>query len=109
MTEVDKGGAFKSDGGSSDYYKIFLPKDLIQRVVENGYIEVKDVLRYGLDNDATLFNVGKALFRIASARKGVGKHGVTIDYDLTKCLFFLKDEIQAIKDNKDSGVEFVVK
>ena len=100
MTEGVKNGAIKSDGGSSDYYKIYLPPALIQRIVENGYVEVKDILRYGLDNDATLFNVGKALFRIASARRGQGKEGITIAYDLNKCLFFLKDEMEAIADRK---------
>lgn len=100
MEEAKQTGAIKSDGGSSDYYKIYLPPALIQRIVETGYVEVKDILRYGLDNDATLFNVGKALFRIASARRGQGKEGITINYDLNKCLFFLKDEIVAIQDRK---------
>lgn len=102
MSEVESSTGFKSDGGSSDYYKIYLPEDLIKDIAEKGYVEVKDVLRYGLDNDATLFNVGKALFRVASARRGLGKAGVTVDYDLNKCLFFIKDEIEAIKI-KQSG------
>lgn len=100
MNECEKKRTIKSDGGSSDYYKIYLPPALIQRISESGYVEVKDVLRYGLDNDATLFNVAKALFRIASARRGEGKDGITVEYDLNKCLFFLKDEIEALSDNQ---------
>ena len=97
MTPLTK-GAVKSDGGSSDYYKIHLPEAVLDRAKTNGFIEVKDVLRYGLDNDATLFNVGKALFRIASLRRGQGKEGVSQEYDLNKCMFFLNDEVQALRD-----------
>lgn len=98
MSEIE------STGGSSDYYKIRIPKECVFVNVDHVQIEVKDVIRYALNNDFTFGNVFKALVRIVSKRNGVGKKGADIEYDLNKCKFFLDEELQQIKIKDRCGV-----
>jgi hypothetical protein len=88
----------KSDGGSSAYYEIDIPIGKVsfihsgseQLLTEmTGYIriEVKDVIRYALDNDFDKGNIFKALVRLGK------KDGASIVYDINKMRFFL-DELE---------------
>lgn len=92
MTQV------KSDGGSSSYYEINLPPHVVQEVFKEveldggdlAYfkIEVKDVIKYALDNDFDRGNIFKALVRLGH------KHGADELYDLRKCKFFIEEMIK---------------
>lgn len=90
-------GAIKSDGGSSDYYKIKIPKDRIGNLPdeflgdfikknESGdyYIETEDIIKYALGNDFDLGNIFKCSVRVHSASKGGGKLGNTNEYEYKK-------------------------
>ena len=86
----------KSDGGSSSYYFTKIPKHLIDKIVETGGIEIKDIARYVYDNDADAFNIVKAQKRIIEARKGKGKEGVDMLYDANKIKFFAEEQYDSI-------------
>jgi len=82
----------KSDGGSSDYYKIKLPKSILK---DNGddtvTIEVGDVIRYALNNDFNLGNIFKAMVRWGK------KDGIDYEYDRNKIVYFTDDYVAAKK------------
>jgi hypothetical protein len=92
----------KSDGGGSSYYEIEIPIEKVTLIdgndgkpwqdveysgVASVRLEVKDVIRYSLDNDFTKGNVYKALVRLGK------KDGASIAYDINKMRFFL-DELE---------------
>lgn len=94
----------KSDGGSSGYYFTKLPHHIIDRIVITGGIEVKDFVRYCLDNDADCKDIVKALKRICEFKKGGGKEGVDAMYDATKIKFFANELYEQIKHEQgDQG------
>lgn len=78
--------SIKSDGGSSDYYKITVktPHGLAD-------VEVNDLIYALVGGDFDLGNVVKASRRMFLASKGIGKEGVDIEYDVNKCKWFLDD------------------
>lgn len=84
----------KSDGGSSSYYHIDLPKHVLQLRFDDrnnviGYrIEVKDVIKYALGNDFDKGNIFKGLVR-EDAKEGCDKL-----YNLNKCKFFIEEMIK---------------
>ena len=85
----------KSDGGSSGYYFTKLPQHLIDQIVETGGIEIKDIVRYCFYNDADCKDIIKALKRIEETKRGGGKVGATIEYDLNKIKFFSNEALEA--------------
>ena len=86
---------FKSDGGSSDYYQIKFPVDILleaaQKAVEEGkshaIIETEDIIRYALDNDFDRGNIFKCMVRITSLENGLGKAGNDALYDASKIVY----------------------
>jgi hypothetical protein len=90
-----------SDGGSSSYYEIDVPASKVQFVHKDGStfptpsthirVEVKDVIKYALDNDFDRGNVFKALVRLGK------KDGATTLYDLNKCKFFIEEMIKDVE------------
>ena len=90
------GKPVKSDGGSSAYYFTKLPQHIIDKIVETGGIEIKDIVRYVYDNDADAFNIVKAQKRIIESRKGKGKEGIDMLYDANKIKFFAEEQYNSI-------------
>lgn len=86
-------GAVKSDGGSSSYYEIELPPELLTRALERHaqtgrcYIETEDIIRYALGNDFDRGNIFKCMVRIKSLESGKGKAGNTALYDASKIVY----------------------
>lgn len=74
----------KSDGGSSDYYKL----TITNKAGESIQCETGDVLRVMVGNDYDLSNVIKAARRMYEASQGRGKEGATIEYDANKIIYF---------------------
>lgn len=89
----------KSDGGSSGYYFTKLPQHMIDKIVETGGIEIKDITRYVYDNDSDCKDITKALKRIQEWKKGGGKQGVDALYDANKIIFFAKELRESIKND----------
>lgn len=88
----------KSDGGSSDYYKLKmrLSSDQIKTVDNHPELTdvtfvTGDVIRALVDSDFDLGNIIKAVRRIHQAKKGEGKQGVSVEYDCKKIDYFLKE------------------
>lgn len=83
----------KSDGGSSSYYEIHLPPELVKeaytRFTQTGrcFIETEDIIRYGLANDFDRGNIFKCMVRITSKEAGHGKVGNTAEYDANKVFY----------------------
>ena len=84
----------ESDGGSSSYYEIDIPASKIQFLTEEDdpkfttphiRVEVKDMIKYGLDNDFDRGNIFNALVRLGR------KVGADDTYDIKKCMFFLQE------------------
>lgn len=76
----------KSDGGSSDYYKISVK-------TSHGMadVEVNDLIYALVGGDFDLGNCIKACRRMYLASKGCGKDGVDIAYDARKVAWFCAD------------------
>ncbi len=91
----------KSDGGSSSYYQ--LKMKLLGSAVSNIAgssnvnvdVETGDIIRALVDNDFDLGNVIKACRRIHQAKKGEGKAGTDVEYDLKKIKYFLDEWYKA--------------
>lgn len=79
----------KSDGGSSDYYKIKIPKHIVKDLGDCYQIETGDVIRYAFDDNFALGNIFKALKRLGK------KEGVDVAYDVNKIKYFLDDYVKA--------------
>lgn len=89
----------KSDGGSSSYYFTKLPQHMIDKIVETGGIEIKDITRYVYDNDSDCKDITKALKRIQEWKKGGGKQGIDALYDANKIIFFAEEIRESIKND----------
>ncbi len=89
--------AVKSDGGSSSYYELEVPQYVLNRLArqerdcEVATIETGDVIRMLVDNDFDAGNIIKALRRIIQAKKGIGKAGTDIKYDINKVKYFISE------------------
>ncbi len=90
-TDIDppKPKPIASDGGSSSYYDLPIPEELLNKILERkvdgkAYIKTEEVIRYCFDNDFDKGNLFKSLVRIHSAELGFGKAGNSIDYDCNK-------------------------
>lgn len=77
----------KSDGGSSDYYKL----TITNKDGESIQCETGDVIRCMVGNDFTLGNIIKACRRMYQSSLGKGKDGVSIEYDSKKIQYFSDD------------------
>lgn len=77
-------GPVKSDGGSSSYYKLTLPKWLIEKIVKDGAIETEDVIEVVFGNDFDYGNIFKSLVRAYKTEQGCGKMGNDVAYDISK-------------------------
>lgn len=89
----------ESDGGSSSYYFTKLPDWLLEKIVESGGIEVKDIVQFVYDNDAHAKDILKAQKRIIEQRKGRGKAGLKPLYDYNKIVFFAEDQLTVARNN----------
>ena len=78
------GQPIKSDGGSSNYYKL----TITNKAGESIQCELGDIIRVVVGNDADLFNIIKACRRAYEASQGRGKDGVSIKYDMNKVTYF---------------------
>ena len=83
----------KSDGGSSDYYKISVKTS--HGVVN---VEVNDIIYAMVGGDFDLANILKAARRMYLASKGCGKEGVDIAYDARKVAWFCDDFVRRFGD-----------
>lgn len=70
----------KSDGGSSDYYKL---------EINGHHVEVEDVIYAMVGGDFTLGNILKACRRMYLDSKGQGKEGIDMQYDANKIKYFV--------------------
>ena len=75
----------KSDGGSSDYYKLEINGNLV---------EVEDVIYAMVGGDFILGNILKACRRMYLDSKGEGKEGVDIQYDAKKIIYFANSYVR---------------
>jgi len=90
----------KSDGGKSDYYKIELPKWLLDKHSEKGFIMLEDLAEIMFENDFNFTNVFKAQKRMFELTKGQGKAGNDFEYDATKCKYYTDKQVEVFNRNK---------
>lgn len=84
-----KTGAIASDGGSSSYYDIELPKWLIARVLERyedgrPYIKTEELIEIIFQNDFDASNGFKSMVRLWGTFNGAGKAGNSLSYERKK-------------------------
>lgn len=96
---------FKSDGGSSDYYKIqitFEEKDPISGLVtqKTATVEMGDIIYATVGGDFDLGNIIKACRRMYLDSKGGGKEGIDAQYDANKIKWFVDDYVKRISKPK---------
>lgn len=77
----------KSDGGSSSYYDFMITN----AEGESIHIKTGDVIRDMVSNDYDLGNIVKACRRIDQSRKGRGKAGTNVRYDLKKIIYMAEE------------------
>jgi hypothetical protein len=75
----------KSDGGSSDYYKLG---------INGNPVEVEDVIYAMVGGDFALGNALKALRRMYLDSKGQGKEGIDMQYDANKIKYFVDSFVE---------------
>lgn len=97
--ELNSRQPIKSDGGSSSYYTIPLPDNVIEKIVKNRAIETEDILKYGLGNDFDFCNAAKSLIRLWGTVNGAGKAGNDAGYEIKKIQYSL-DKIEKFFVNK---------
>lgn len=95
----------KSDGGSSDYYKILvkLPMPLYDKdgnLVTKVVLETQDLLYAMFRGEWSCCNIGKAALRIAAAMHGGGKEGTSIAYDAKKAIWFGEDILRRFGEER---------
>ena len=83
-----------SDGGKSAYYKVVLPQWLLDRQQEEGYIMLEDLAEVMYGNDFNFVNVFKAQKRMFEMQQGKGKKGNTLEYDATKCKYYVDKQVE---------------
>lgn len=86
----------KSNGGSSDYYKL----TITNKKGETFECETGDVIRCMLGNDFSLGNCLKALRRMYLDSIGSGKEGVDLEYDGNKVKWFTDEFVHFNKKEK---------
>lgn len=99
---IDDLAPVKSDGGSSSYYQLEL-RVLASKVsdvlgadeVKSIQLETGDIIRALVDNDFDLGNIIKACRRIHQAKKGQGKAGTDVEYDIKKIDYFTQEWYKA--------------
>ena len=85
---------FKSDGGSSDYYKLKIKRASDGQEFE---CEMGDVIYSVFGGDFDLGNIVKACRRMYLDTQGAGKDGIDAEYDGKKIEWFTKDFLQRVK------------
>lgn len=85
---------FKSDGGSSDYYKLKIKRASDGQEFE---CEMGDVIYSVFGGDFDLGNIVKACRRMYLDTQGTGKDGIDAEYDGKKIEWFTKDFLQRVK------------
>jgi len=88
----------KSDGGSSDYYKL-----TIRRASdgEEFKCEMGDIIYSVYGGDFDLGNIAKAMRRMYLDSKGKGKEGVDASYDAKKIQWFTDDFMKRLQKPKE--------
>lgn len=95
-------GKIKSDGGSSDYYKL----EIVNRKTgETFSCEMGDIIYSVYGNDFDMGNIAKAMRRIHCDRNGVGKEGADSLYDAKKIAWFAETLQQVAKFEHCSATE----
>lgn len=84
----------KSDGGSSDYYKLKIKRASDGQEFE---CEMGDVIYSVFGGDFDLGNIVKACRRMYLDTQGAGKDGIDAEYDGKKIEWFTKDFLQRVK------------
>lgn len=77
-------GSVKSDGGSSSYYQLPVPENIIEKIAVNRSVEVEDLIEHVFGNDFDYGNILKSLVRCYKAEQGCGKEGNTLEYECNK-------------------------
>lgn len=90
-----------SDGGSSSYYDLPIPDELLNKILERkeegkSYIKTEEIIRYFFDNDFSFGTALKSLVRGFGASKGGGKAGNDLNYEMNKVAYYA-DQIKKIK------------
>ena len=86
----------KSDGGKSSYYEINCPQWFIDKV-NNGSFMVEDLAEIMYGNDFNYTNILKAQKRMYEMENGGGKEGNTLEYDATKCKYYVDKQLEIAK------------
>ena len=84
----------KSDGSSSDYYKLTITRSSDGQQFQ---CELGDILYSVFGGDFNLGNIVKACRRMFLASKGGGKEGTDIQYDANKIKWFADDFVERNK------------
>lgn len=90
----------KSTGGSSKYYEITLPQWLLDKHNTNGHIMLEDLAEVMFNNNFNYVNVFKAQKRMFDLEQGRGKDGNTLEYDATKCKYYIDKQVEVFNRNK---------
>lgn len=80
--------AIKSDGGSSSYYDLQLPDNIIEFIQVHGYLKTEDLIKHVFGNDFDYGNMFKSMVRAYKAENGEGKEGNDVTYDMNKVQYY---------------------
>jgi hypothetical protein len=88
-----KNAPITSDGGSSTYYDIEVPKWLLdllnQRAAEGkSYVKTEELIEVGFGNDFNFGTLFKSTVRAYGCSVGAGKAGNDIGYEVNKVKYY---------------------
>ena len=78
------------------YYEVNCPQWFIDKV-NSGSFMVEDLAEIMYGNDFNYTNILKAQKRMYEMEKGGGKEGNTLEYDATKCKYYVDKQLEITK------------
>lgn len=86
-------GAISSDGGSSSYYDVPIPKWLIQLILQReseggAYVKTEELIEAIFNNDFNFGTLFKSTVRAYGCSIGKGKAGNTMQYETNKVKYY---------------------
>lgn len=98
----------KSDGGSSSYYDLPIPKWLLDKLIERqestgqAFIKTEECIETFFDNDFDYGNMFKSQVRSYGTEQGEGKAGNNCSYEMSKVKYSADKIIELSERRKDA-------
>ena len=91
----------KSDGGSSSYYDLQLPDDVVKFITENKYVKTEQLIDCIFQDSFNFGTLFKSVIRGNGCVVGKCKEGNDIEYEMNKVIY-CANQIKTKYKNKEN-------